>query len=116
LLEAARLDPIQSAVRNHICNLADRVTETCSRLTEDDGLKRIKVMLPDGFTPTACCDPVHAEHILTNLLSNAVKYSQNATPITINFANRETHIECVVTNIRSEEHTSELQSRENLVC
>jgi len=100
-LDAARLDASQIEVRNQICNLGDLVTEICSRLTEDDGLKRIKVMLPDGFTPTACCDPVHAEHILTNLLSNAVKYSQNATPITINFANRETHIECVVTNIGS---------------
>ena len=97
-LDAARLDAGQIEVRSQFCDLGDLVTEVCSRSTKDTGSGRITLKLPDGDSPIAYCDPVHAEHILTNLLSNAVKYSPAKTPIRITLADSGTQIECVVTN------------------
>src|SRR5690606_25586464 len=101
-LDAARLDAGQIEVRRQVCDLGGLVAEICSRLTEDTGLGRITVTLPDGGSANAYCDPVHAENILTNLLSNAVKYSPETTPINITFAGNESQIECVVTNMGSQ--------------
>ena len=75
-LDAARLDAGQIEVRSQLCDLGDLVAEICSRSTENTGSGRITVTLPDGASPIAYCDPVHAEHILTNLLSNAVGFSK----------------------------------------
>ncbi|PWJ83736.1 PAS domain S-box-containing protein [Pseudaminobacter salicylatoxidans] len=97
-LDAARLDAGQIEVRSQLCDLGDLVAEVCSRSTKDTGSGRITLKLPDGDSPIAYCDPVHAEHILTNLLSNAVKYSPAKTPIRITLADSGTQIECVVTN------------------
>ncbi|MBV2145076.1 PAS domain-containing sensor histidine kinase [Falsochrobactrum sp. TDYN1] len=106
-LDAARLDAGQIEVRSQVCDLGILVAEICSRLTEDTGSGRITVTLPDGGSPIAYCDPVHAENILTNLLSNAAKYSPAETPITITLAENGTQIECVVANVGTQEESFE---------
>lgn len=97
-LDAARLDAGQIEVRSQLCDLGDLAAEVCSRSMKDTASGRFTLKLPDGDTPIAYCDPVHAEHILTNLLSNAVKYSPAETPICITLTASGTQIECVVTN------------------
>lgn len=97
-LDAARLDAGQIEVRSQLCDLGDLAAEVCSRSMKDTASGRFTLKLPDGDTPIAYCDPVHAEHILTNLLSNAVKYSPSETPIGIALTHSGTQIECVVTN------------------
>lgn len=97
-LDAARLDAGQIEVRSQLCDLGDLAAEVCSRSMQDTASGRFTLKLPDGDTPIAYCDPVHAEHILTNLLSNAVKYSPAETPISIALTHSGTQIECVVTN------------------
>ncbi len=102
-LDAARLDAGQIEVRSQLCDLGGLVAEICSRLTKDAGSGRITVAFPNGGSPAAYCDPVHAEHILTNLLSNAVKYSPAETPITVTLAGNGPQIECVVANMATQE-------------
>nr|WP_158279475.1 ATP-binding protein [Falsochrobactrum shanghaiense] len=109
-LDAARLDAGQIEVRSQLCDLGNLVADICSRLTDDTGEGRITVTLPDGASPAAYCDPVHAEHILNNLLSNAVKYSPAKTPISIVLADTGTQIECVVSNIGPPERSFEQEA------
>lgn len=109
-LDAARLDAGQIRVRSQLCDLGTLVADISSRLTDDAGEGRITVALPDGTSPTAYCDPVHAEHILTNLLSNAVKYSPVKTPISITLTDNGTQIECVVTNTGPPEEAFEREA------
>jgi len=109
-LDAARLDAGQIEVRSQLCDLGDLVAEICSRSTENTGSGRITVTLPDGASPIAYCDPVHAEHILTNLLSNAVKYSPAKTPISITLTDSGTQIECVVANTGPQEGSFEREA------
>ncbi|MCG8272660.1 PAS domain-containing sensor histidine kinase [Aquamicrobium sp. NLF2-7] len=109
-LDAARLDAGQIEVRSQLCDLGDLVAEICSRSTENTGSGRITVTLPDGASPIAYCDPVHAEHILTNLLSNAVKYSPAKTPISITLTDSGTQIECVVANTGPQERSFEREA------
>jgi len=109
-LDAARLDAGQIEVRSQLCDLGNLVADISSRLTDDAGEGRITVALPDGASPTAYCDPVHAEHILTNLLSNAVKYSPAKTPISITLTDSGTQIECVVTNTGPPEEAFEREA------
>lgn len=100
-LDAAQLDAGQIEVRSQACDLGRLVADICARQEDDMSWRRISVPLPDGVSPVAYCDPVHAEHILTNLLSNAVKYSPKETPITVSFACDGSHITCIVINIVS---------------
>jgi PAS domain S-box-containing protein len=109
-LDAARVDAGQIEVRSQLCDLGNLVADISSRLTDDAGEGRITVALPDDASPTAYCDPVHAEHILTNLLSNAVKYSPAETPISITLTDSGTQIECVVTNTGPPEGTFEREA------
>lgn len=109
-LDAARLDAGQIEVRSQLCDLGDLVAEICSRSTENTGSGRITVTLPDGASPIAYCDPVHAEHILTNLLSNAVKYSPAKTPISITLTDSGTQIECIVANTGPQEGSFEREA------
>ena len=109
-LDAARLDAGQIEVRSQLCDLGEFVAEVCSRSTKDTGSGRITLKLPDGDSPIAYCDPVHAEHILTNLLSNAVKYSPAKTPISITLSDNGTQIECVVANTGPQEGAFEREA------
>src|SRR3712207_8629172 len=54
--------------------------------------------------------------ILLNLLSNAVKFTPQGGSVKVSVQKTGQGLEIAVTDTRSEEHTSELQSRQYLVC
>src|SRR5690606_42111840 len=64
-----------------------------------DRQQKIVVSIPDEST-MALVDEMRFRMVIENIIDNASKYTPHSGKVTV----------------RSEEHTSELQSRENLVC
>src|SRR3712207_8894632 len=58
-------------------------------------------------------DPARLQQVVWNLLSNAIKFTPNGGRVDVSLERADSHVEI---SVRSEEHTSELQSRQYLVC
>src|SRR5690606_41582857 len=95
-----------------------------STLSLHDALPISELALGERF---CLAEPTLLTSVLDNLYSNAVHYGaesgnirihsyRHGEQVRIDVANSGEPIPVAERNMRSEEHTSELQSRENLVC
>src|SRR5690606_39951666 len=107
-----RLSRVNGAdLRRTNINVSKMVSSIIADLQSREPDRHVETWVRDDLFAKA--DPQLLRIALENLIGNAWKFTRNAPSARIEFgaADPEKHV-----FFRSEEHTSELQSRENLVC
>jgi signal transduction histidine kinase len=81
LLVLAKFDSAQG-VEMQTLHVGDKLAEVVGNFSARHPRRRVVTSVDEGL-PSAACNPVHLELVLTNLLSNADKYSPPEEPIEV---------------------------------
>src|SRR5690606_33494696 len=119
VLDFSKIEAGKLELRNEPCNLRHLVEEVVDLFAARAHLKRIELVChaEPGLPHYVEADRDRLRQVLSNLLGNAVKFTEQGQIVlrarreAVEGADPRVRFE-----VRSEEHTSELQSRENLVC
>src|ERR687885_1025876 len=103
LLDVSRIESGRLPLNCRDTDLRELVADVVANAQRQS--ERHTVLLHAPAAVRIYADPLRIEQVLTNLLDNAIKFSPQGGPVDVE-----------VGRIRSEEHTSELQSHSDLVC
>tara|TARA_R110002126_G_scaffold6123_7_gene32366 strand:- start:610 stop:1989 length:1380 start_codon:yes stop_codon:yes gene_type:complete len=98
LLLLARYENQKQSVNIDKINLNAVVAEVISRFSHEVESKKIEVIIPKGTDFFFNTDRYLISIIFSNLLSNAIKYSNLGGSITITFVQRESVLECHISD------------------
>lgn len=98
LLLLARYEDQKQSLNIETVNLKGIVVEVLSRFTSAIEAKQIAVSLPTNTTSICKTDRYLISIVLSNLLSNAIKYSHLGGSIAISMVERDSVLECHITD------------------
>src|SRR5688572_32155087 len=114
LLDVTRIDQGVFHLQPQLIDLGALTGEIAATLESPQ--HPIMVRVQEGTRISVAADPARLRQCLENVIANAVQQSPDAAAVSVFVKMRKTQRENDTALVRSEEHTSELQSQSNLVC